>query len=133
LMSGFCIGTSASFSDSPTVSINNTADIWIVPSISPSAPDFQSAKVNWTQTGSYAAYTLQYSTTSNFGSVTSVAVNGLTTTISGLTSNTTYYFRVRPTASPTGTWKTTNILIPSWTPATVGTGWSGYIPSAQVI
>lgn len=125
-----CIDTAAAFTDSATVQVSNSADIWIVPSISPSAPDFQSAKVNWTKAGSYAAYTLQYSTTSNFTSVTTIPVSGLTTTVSGLKSNTTYYFRVKPTASPTGTWKTASVLIPDWVPATVGTGWNSYIPSA---
>lgn len=122
--------TSAALTSSKTVRASAAAEIWIVPSVNPAAADFQSATVSWAQTGSYTSYTLQYSKTSTFTSYSTVVVNGLTTTVSGLTSNTTYYFRVKPTASPTGTWKTGSALIPAWTSTLVGTGWNGYLPAA---
>jgi hypothetical protein len=130
LLSGFYIDTAAVLSDSAKVTVTNSSDIWVVPSMSPSAPDFQSAKINWTKAGSYTSYTFQYSTSSSFASVTTRTVNGLTTTVTGLKSNTTYYFRVRPATSPTGTWETASVLLPDWSSVLVGTGWNGYVPAA---
>lgn len=126
LASGFCISTEAALTDSATVNTSVKADIWIVPSVNPSAPDFQSATVNWTKAGTYTSYKLQYSTSSTFTTFTNLTVTGLTKTISGLKSNTTYYFRVAPTTSPTGTWKTASVAIPAWTPVLMGTGWDSY-------
>lgn len=120
--------TEAALTDSAPVTVANKAEIWIVPSVSPAASDFQSATVNWTKAGTYTTYTLQYSTSSSFATVTTLTVTGLTKTISGLKSNTTYYFRVAPSTSPTGTWKTASVLIPAWNGTVVGTGWGPYTP-----
>lgn len=125
--SSYIQSTSSVLSDSAQVRATNSADIWVVPSTTSSASDFQSAKVSWNKAGSYTSYTVEYSTSSSFTSVQSVTVNGLTTTISKLTSGTTYYFRVRPTTSPTGTWKSTSVGIPAWDPKLVGTSWSPYM------
>lgn len=130
-LSGFYIdSTAAALRDTNSATVAGKADIWVVPSVSSSANDFQSATVSWTKAGSFTSYTFQYSKSSSFTSSTTRTVDGLTTTVSGLTSNTTYYFRVRPATSPSGTWETTSAVIPSWSPTLVGTGWNGYIPSA---
>lgn len=131
MLSGFYIeSTAAALRDSGAATVTSKADIWVVPAASSSASDFQSASVNWTKAGSFTSYTFQYSKSSTFTSATTRTVNGLTTTVSGLTSNTTYYFRVRPVDSPSGTWETVSVFIPSWVPAMVGTGWNGYMPAA---
>ena len=58
-----------------------------------------SVTVNWNNVANEASYTVRYSTTSGFTSnvstITGIAANATSRTVTGLTSGTTYYFQVR--------------------------------------
>ena len=68
------------------------------PSISTLTAQSKGMKVTWRAVSNVGAYQIQYSTTSNFSSQTTVTVNGAastSTTITKLLGNKTYYVRIR--------------------------------------
>jgi hypothetical protein len=103
------IGVSSQASESALTSVskataNVTAERWITPSIEAFPADYRSGTVNWQKAGGYTSYDLQWGLTSDFSGATTVRVNALSYSLSGLTATTTYYFRVRAVGAPTATW-----------------------------
>ena len=79
--------------------LNSSAAVLDSPALSVSAAGTTSVSVTVGNVANASGYTLQYSTNSNFASATTKTVKAGTMAISGLKTGTTYYFRVRATAS----------------------------------
>lgn len=93
-----------------------------------------SATVDWTENGTASSWILEYSTSSTFpaGSTTSVNVTSKPYTITGLTTETTYYVRVKANCGggDVSDWSNTCEVLPSACKrAGSGTNQSNYLPS----
>lgn len=115
-------GTESAFSDKASSKITVAAQQWIVPSLEAFPSDYRNINVNWQKAGSYTNYVLQYSLNSNFSNATSLNVTGITRAISGLSAETTYYFRIQAAGAPgtpNGSWsKTASAKTPAQAPTT---------------
>lgn len=85
---------------------SNSSDVLTKPASPVALPSTNvtsnSFTANWTSVTSAVSYQLDYSTSSTFNGFTSITgITGTSTTVSGLTSKTKYYYRVRAT-NPTG-------------------------------
>ena len=70
-----------------------------VPVLNVNATGYNSVSVKVSSVANASGYSLQYSTDSNFSNPQIVSVSAGSTTIKGLKSNTTYYFRVKATGA----------------------------------
>ncbi|MEO6110039.1 MAG: fibronectin type III domain-containing protein [Candidatus Saccharimonadales bacterium] len=80
--------------------------------LSASNISFASVDLSWTDVSNATKYTLQQSTNASFpqdvSTITTADINGTSQSVSGLTSNTSYFFRVRSDAvGSTGNWSNT--------------------------
>ena len=69
------------------------------PVLSINGTGYNSISVNVASVAHASGYSLQYATDSNFSNLQTVSVSAGSTTINGLKTNTTYYFRVKATGS----------------------------------
>lgn len=104
--------TVASLSSNAKTVVNVSAEEWIIPSLEAFSADYRSINVNWQKAGNYNNYIIEQSSTANFANKTSKNVTGLTALITGLSAETTYYFRVQAVGAPgtpTGSWSKTAV------------------------
>jgi len=93
-------------------------------SLSASATGFTSINTTWQSIDNATSYTLQRATDINFSNnLVSGTVSGLSSSITGLSYNTKYYFRVQPVASNS---------IGNWSNTTNTTTWSLAAPASPL-
>ena len=87
----------------------------------------EGASFQWTENGSATEWVLQYSTTSDFTNATSLNRSGIPAlAISGLSSATTYYVRLKSVCGPgdESDWSNIVSFVTKQTAVAVGNGWS---------
>ncbi len=82
------------------------------PTLTVSAAGLTQINASWSETSNATGYQLQSATNATFtANVVNTSVSGLSTSLSTLTPNTTYYFRVRPTVvASQGAWSDTKTV-----------------------
>lgn len=96
----------AGYTTSAKAVANVGSNQWVVSGFSV-VSTFAGVNASWTKAGDYNSYTVQWSTSSSFTSPVSATATGTTYRFTTLKTSTTYYARVRPNPSPTGTWSNT--------------------------
>lgn len=87
--------TNGSYTGAWSSTASATAGLTAPTSISATMASTISINVSWGSLSGASGYKVDYSTSSSFASYTTTTASGTSTTITGLTDGTTYYFRVR--------------------------------------
>lgn len=97
------------WSETKTVTTRKIGDI---ASVTGTTDNSTQVTFSWTSSTNASSYTLEYSTSAAFTSPTTVNTSSLTTTLTGLTTGTTYYARVRGVnGTYNGDWSSTATAI----------------------